>query len=343
AALIARIGEERRSIPALGIYDGLIHHDYAQRVAWNRLNVDGWLPLSQSRLDLYARSPFDFLMKYVLDIREDLRFRDDADETVKGKVLHEILQVYHQTSNMPECVRQIRRIADEVMDTHAFELGASESPFPNLFRRQVHALLPWILQGESDRFKLMDVSRFRPKSLEWKWEFKLAEEKVRLNGVIDRVDVDPLTDQALIIDYKTGTTAQPKLQDIENGTAFQMALYWWAVRNTGYRPVAAAYWKLPLRQGKSGMEWQEVMLASEVCEPTNKKHVRSVDELDVIVGEVIVDTIPSMIWDMMNGKFPLPLVKEDYPSEYELARRFNRAVQAARGVTHGLEEADDAE
>jgi hypothetical protein len=80
-----------------------------------------------------------------------------------------------------------------------------------------------------------------------------------------------------------------------------------------------------------------------VCEPTNKKHVRSADELDVIVGEVIVDTIPSMIWDMMNGKFPLPLVKEDYPSEYELARRFNRAVQAARGVTQGLEEADDAE
>lgn len=349
AALIARIGEERRSIPALGMYDGLIRHDYAQRLAWNRLNVDGWLPLSQSRLDLYARSPFDFLMKYVLDIREDLRFRDDADETVKGKVLHEILQVYHQTqpwpeaSNMYECVRQIRRIADEVMETHSFELGASDSPFPNLFRRQVHALLPWILKGESDRLPLMDVSAFRPKTLEWKWEFTLEEENVRLNGVIDRVDVDPATNHALIIDYKTGTTAQPTLQDIEDGAAFQMALYWWAVRKLGHRPVAAAYWKLPLRQGKSGMEWQEVMLASEVCEPTNKKHVRSADELDVIVGEVIVDTIPSMIWDMMNGKFPLPLVKEDYLSEYELARRFNRAVQAARGVTQGLEEADDAE
>ncbi len=349
AALIARIGEERRQVDHPGMYDGMIRHEPARLVAWNRLNVDGWLPLSQSRLDLYARSPFDFLMKYVLDIREDLRFTDDADETVKGKVLHEIMQVYHQTQPWPEasiideCVRQIRRIADEVMDKHAFELGDAESPFPNLFRRQVHALLPWILKGESDRFPLMDVSAYRPAHLEWKWEFTLKEHQVRLNGVIDRVDVDPLRGFALIIDYKTGTTKQPKLQEIENGTAFQMALYWWAVRNMGYRPVAAAYWKLPLRQGKAGMDWQEVMLASELCEPTNKKHVRSADELDLIVGEVITDTIPSMIRDMMNGKFPLPLVKEDYPSEYELARRFNRAVQAARGANQGLEEADDAE
>ena len=349
AALITRIGEERRSIDRPGIYDGMIHHDYAQRVAWTRLNVDGWLPLSQSRLDLYARSPFDFLMKYVLDIRDDLRFRDDADETVKGNVLHEILQAYHQTqpwpeaSNMSECVRQIRRIADEVMDKHAFELGASESPFPNLFRRQVHSLLPWILKGESDRLPLMDVSAFRPTHLEWKWEFTLEEEKVRLNGVIDRVDVDPATNHALIIDYKTGVTAQPTLQDMENGTAFQMALYWWAVRMLGHRPVATAYWKLPLRQGKSGMDWQEVMLAAELCESTKKKSVRSLAELDAIVDGVIDDTIPSMIRNMMNGSFPLPLVMENYPSEYELARRFNRAVQAARGATQGLEEADDAD
>lgn len=349
AALITRIGEERRSIDRPGIYDGMIHHDYAQRVAWNRLNVDGWLPLSQSRLDLYARSPFDFMMKYVLDIREDLRFRDDADETVKGNVLHEILQVYHQTqpwpeaSNMPECMRQIRRIADEVMDKHAFELGATDSPFPNLFRRQVHSLLPWILKGESDRLALMDVSAFRPKTLEWKWEFTLEEEKVRLNGVIDRVDVDPATNHALIIDYKTGVTAQPTLQDMENGTAFQMALYWWAVRKLGHRPVAAAYWKLPLRQGKSGMDWQEVMLTAELCEPTKKKSVRSMEDLDAIVDDVIEDRIPSMIFALLTGKFQLPLVKEDYPSEYELARRFNRAVQAARGAGQGLEEADDAD
>jgi hypothetical protein len=244
---------------------------------------------------------------------------------------------------MPECVRQIRRIADEVMDKHAFELGATESPFPNLFRRQVHSLLPWILKGESDRLPLMDVSAFRPKTLEWKWEFTLEEEKVRLNGVIDRVDVDPATNHALIIDYKTGATAQPKLKDIEGGTAFQMALYWWAVRKLGHRPVAAAYWKLPLRQGRSGIDWQEVMLAGELCEVAKKDKVRPTDELDAIVDEVIEDTIPSMIWNMMNGKFPLPLVKEAYPSEYELARRFNRAVQAARGATQGLEEADDAE
>lgn len=349
AALIARIGEERRSIPALGMYDGLIHHDYAQRVAWNRLNVEGWLPLSQSRLDLYATSPFDFFFKYVLDIRDDLRFRDDADETVKGKVLHEILQVYHQTqpwpeaSNMPECVRQIRRIADEVMDKHAFELGATDSPFPNLFRRQVHALLPWILQGESDRFQLMDVSAFRPAHLEWEWEFELEDHMVRLKGVIDRVDVDPETNHALIIDYKTGTTAQPSLKDIEAGTSHQMPLYWWAVRKLGHRPVAAAYWKLPLRQGKSGMDWQEVMLASELCSASKKTSVRPTADLDAITEDVIEDRIPSMVFGLLTGKFPLPLVKETYPSEYELARRFNRAVQAARGVTQGLEEADDVE
>jgi hypothetical protein len=91
------------------------------------------------------------------------------------------------------------------------------------------------------------------------------------------------------------------------------------------------------------MDWQEVMLAAELCESTKKKSVRSLDELDAIVDGVIDDTIPSMIRNMMNGSFPLPLVMENYPSEYELARRFNRAVQAARGATQGLEEADDAD
>jgi hypothetical protein len=200
------------------------------------------------------------------------------------------------------------------------------------------------LKGESDRFPLMDVSAFRPRSLEWTWEFELEEEKVRLNGVIDRVDVDPATNHALIIDYKTGTTAQPALKDIEAGTAFQMALYWWAVRRLGHRPIAAAYWKLPIRQGKSGMEWQEVMLAEEHCAPNRRKMVRPLADLDAIADEVIEDRIPSMVLSLLSGVFPLPLLKETYPSEYELARRFNRAVQAARAARRGMiEEADDAE
>jgi RecB family exonuclease len=354
AALIARIGAERRRVDHRGMYDGMMTTEAGRRVAWERLQKDGWMPLSASRLDLYARSPFDFLFKHVLGIREDLRFSDDADETVKGTVLHNIMQTYHRTQPWPEastmdaCVREIRRIADEVLDEHTFELGAADSPFPSLFRRQVHALLPWILKGEAERVPLMsDVSRFRPVSLEWNWAFELDQDKVRVNGVIDRVDVDPATGHALIIDYKTGTTPQPAIQDIEAGTAFQMALYWWAVRKLGHRPVAAAYWKLPIRQGKAGMDWQEVMVAAELAKPRKKTSIRTIEELDALVDDVIEDRIPTMVGHMLEGRYPLPLVPESYPSDIDLARRFNRAVQAARaafmGIAEDEEEADDAE
>ncbi len=352
AQLLAIIGAERRMAEPLGVYDGILSTPYVKALAWNRITVDGVLPLSNSRLDTYSSSPFDFLFHYVLRIGEDERFRDDADVRVKGTVLHQILQEFHSLGIWPdesrfdEALRAIRTIADRVMDQHADDLGSPDSPFPSMFCRQVMALLPWILKGETERMPVIALDGFRPKHLEMKWEedCEIAGTPVRFNGIIDRVDVAENSEEALIIDYKTGSSKQPDSKDIEAGQAFQMALYWWILRERGLRPIASAYWKLPIHKGRAGMEWQEVLLAEEKCSNTRRrKSIRPLDENDEIVDRVIDEHIPQIILGIRNGHFPLPIQRETYPSPYVIARRWNEAVQVARGAESTDEEDSDDE
>lgn len=352
AALLARIGAERRAVAPLGAYDGILGTSYVKALAWARITAEGVLPLSNSRLDTYASSPFDFLFKYVLGIGEEERFRDDADVRVKGTVLHEILQEFHtlgiwpDEKNVDEALSAIKSIANRVLDKHIDELGSPDSPFPGMFRRQVMALLPWILKGETDRLPVMTLDGFRPKDLEMEWEQKrdIAGTAIKFNGIIDRVDISSDGAEALIIDYKTGSSAQPSSKQIEEGTAFQMALYWWVLREMGLRPIAAAYWKLPIQKGRAGMDWQEVMLAEEWCSNTRKRRsIKPLDEIDAIVDRVIQEHIPAIVTGIREGHFPLPIHPETYPSPYAIARRVNAPVQATRGGTMEDEEDYDAE
>ncbi len=352
ASLLADIGKQRRSLGELGAYDGVLTSDYAKHLALKRIAKEEVIPMSPSRLEMYAKAPFDFMFRYVLKIEEELRFKEDADVKLKGDLLHEILCKFHKLGLWPdeahfdECLQQIRIIADSVMDARSFELGAADSPFPNLFRRQVHALLPAILQGEITRLPLLDLTGFRPKFLEWEWKFdrELNGLNIRLNGKIDRVDVASSGNEALMIDYKTGAGKQPSIKDIRNGQAFQMALYWWALKHEGLRPIAAAYWKLPIQKGKVGMDWQEVMLAEENVGPSKKHAVCPLSELDAIVETVVNGHVPAIVEAIRNGHFELPLEKGEYASAYALARRFDEPIQMARKGTVAEEwEDDDAE
>jgi len=88
-------------------------------------------------------------------------------------------------------------------------------------------------------------------------------------------------------------------------------------------------------------------VAAELAKPRKKTSIRTIEELDALVDDVIEVRIPTMVGHMLEGCYPLPLVPESYPSDIDLARRFNRAVQAARaafmGIAEDEEEADDAE
>lgn len=350
AALIARIGEERRSLEGMGMYDGVLQNSYAKHLAIQRLMKDGVMPLSASRIELYARAPIDFFFKYVLDIEKDIRFLDDADVTLKGQVLHEILQKFHSQGVWPdedhyeECLRSIRAIADVVMDAYEYKLGSKESPFPTLFRKQVHALLPAILNEEIVRLPKIDLEGFRPAfvELEWTVDRDVAGLPIRLNGKIDRVDVAPNGIDAFVIDYKTGMGKQPGLSEIHQGFAYQMAFYWLALKERGLRPVGAAYWKLPLQRGKAGMSWQEVMIAAERTESPVKKAIMPIEEIDALVDLVISRNVSQNVESMVGGHFIVPLEKPEYASDYALAQRFDEPVQTARiGTGADMEDADD--
>ena len=352
AALITRIGEERRQVDVMGGYDGILQSDHARRLAVRRLMKDGMLPLSASRLELYARSPIDFFFRHVLDIDPDIRFMDDADVTLKGQVMHEILQKFHaqgvwpDESHIDECLKSIRTIADDVMDSHEHKLGSNESPFPALFRKQVRALLPAILSEETERLPYIGLHDYRPAFLELEWtvDRDVGGLPIRLKGVIDRVDLAPNGVDAFVIDYKTGMGKQPTLGDIRQGSAYQMALYWWALMEQGLRPIGAAYWKLPLQRGKAGMSWQEVMIAAERIEPANRKFIRPMEEIDATVQQVITRNVPENVEWMVAGRFGIPLEKPEYASEYALAQRYDEPVQKARRARGAVvEDADDVD
>ena len=181
ARLIASVGKERRNHSGMGLYDGDLRSagrtDWDERLTnikkdwWlHQTDSEGALSSSISQLDRYATSPLEFFFQRVLRLEPLEEYSDEIETTVKGDVVHKILQEYYTRNstyapglpviapsalssedNRKQAWQRLIRISEKVLEDHAGQTGYSNSPFPGVFELQLQRLLDGFLKREMAR------------------------------------------------------------------------------------------------------------------------------------------------------------------------------------------------
>ena len=228
--------------------------------------------VSAGALENYADCPVKWLVERELQPQP---FAPDADSIVRGQVVHRVLEELYRRIGGPvneATLAQAEATAGKLLLEHAAAVGAGRPP-------AIRAGLVSAIEADVRRFLAQEVScggEWPADNLELRFGFDEEPETlpalelpdgVRVRGVIDRVDVEPGSDEAgrqpagegsaatsatvngdrqrraIVRDYKTGGT-RPEFQGArwEATRRLQVPLYMLAVRQLlSLDPVAGFY------------------------------------------------------------------------------------------------------
>ena len=236
------LARKKRSGPDLSTYDGLV---MTSEEEFNPLKNEA-LSMSASRIEKLARCPYGYFLRYVLGV-------SPPDEIVVGKavwldglqrgsLLHDVLSVFmRELRERGESVGekdygvQIRRTADEVMETYREE---NPPPSEAVFERErieIFGALDIFLKAEEKRELKVEPLLFEVNfGVEGEEGEGISESVIlelgpgisfRLNGRIDRVDRVG-RGAYRVIDYKTGSYKSfESIKAFGKGKYLQHALY----------------------------------------------------------------------------------------------------------------------
>ncbi len=203
--------------------------------------------VSGGALEAYANCPVKWLVEREL---QPERLEPEPDPIARGSCMHAALEeVLRRLGRAvtPASLPDALRILEEVL------AGLSPAIAPGrpagvraAALRMIAADLRRYLEHEAG-----DGCEWRPHALELRFGFADEEESlpalqldgVSVRGAIDRVDVDPAGERAIVRDYKSGSS-RPEHQGARWRTdrQLQVALYMLAVRDLlGLEPVAGVY------------------------------------------------------------------------------------------------------
>ncbi len=207
--------------------------------------------LSGGALESFADCPVRWFVERELQPNP---LEPDSDALRRGSYMHAVLErVLERLGGpvTPDSLPEATAILQQVLE----ELPADLAPgrlagVRAATRRAIEADLRRYLTHEAG-----DACEWTPRAIELRFGFEEEEaplpplelgegaERIRLRGVIDRVDVAPDGRRAIVRDYKSGSTRQEYAGArwaAEN--QLQVALYMLAVRNLlGLEPVAGVY------------------------------------------------------------------------------------------------------
>ncbi len=249
-------------------------------------------PLSPTRLESWARCPFQYFLANVLRLsaEEDPEDIYTISALERGSLVHEILErfVNAMRGSMPA--------PDKAWDDahRKLLLGIADDAFDEAETRGITGKrLMWTLAKEemrSDLHAFLDAEakmRHRegvsPLSAEAKFglggagawdaaEYTLPDgSQVRFRGAIDRIDQSADGRKALVLDYKTGGSSSYKgLKDdpIDKGKRLQLAIYSLAARQNlpDAGDVRAAYWFVTSRSNFEMLPPEPVNIADDAVD-----------------------------------------------------------------------------
>jgi hypothetical protein len=233
----------RRPAPIAPLASDAILTALRERPAW-----------SPSALESWAGCPVKWFVERYLNA-DDLG--PDAEPLVRGKVAHDTLErtlreLERETGSAkvrPETVDRARALLRNALADAVARSPISTSP-------ERRAVATRRLQADLERYleaAAHDGSAYEPRHLEASFgfqdedpeslpalELQAPDGPLRLRGRIDRIDVEPGTRSAQVVDYKTGKATEGARW--ERDRSFQAALYLRAAADLlGLEPAGAFY------------------------------------------------------------------------------------------------------
>jgi ATP-dependent helicase/DNAse subunit B len=334
--------ERERAGGRFGPYDGEITDPHLLALLNKRFGAD--FVHSASGLSVYGNCAYRFFGQRVLKLEPRGEAALDLQAIDAGKLLHDILRRFferHRRQWLPELDREalqqeLRELADRVFDEHERVVPPLNKQIWKIDREIRKILLDQVLLYELEiqeqaadagvvpayfevAFGGMKSSARDPGSTDEPLELTrstfVGEERIKVSGQIDRVDV--ASDNTLIAyDYKlsTGSTKD----DIKSGRSLQLPIYLEALERLilPHHPIAGGgYYVI-----RGGNERRNKGLHRASALQYSKIHPRVNSVLSDDEWQQIRDDVITKIWDFLDhmraGKFGVN------PSEKEKTCRF---------------------
>jgi ATP-dependent helicase/nuclease subunit B len=340
----------------------LLHLSAEERARLQAFQGQVW---SISQLETYAKCPFQFLVKNVLQLSTPELFEEGLDPAERGSLIHRILydlfterrdlgmtpvQDVESEMQRSEFHEQAKRIVStrtaDSLNAHPFhrldtevELGGSVDG-DSLFEK--------LLKVES---KLKD-SQLKPAYFEVSFGMKGAvltgadgalsrnepipvSDKLKLRGKIDRIDMD--AGNFSIVDYKTGSGAKRK--EMESGMSLQLPLYLksaerlFSERAATLVPVAGVYQLVRKGARELGIALKEYSgVTGKKPKAGNQGILENDEELRALIDASILHA-ESYVRGVVEGRFPL--VAEENVSKICPHCDFRSACRQREAIKNG--------
>lgn len=285
---------------------------------------------SASQLEEYAKCPFQYFLKRILQLETIEEPTEELESFELGSIIHSILYEFYsklreQSIILSQCdddtFKQVEKIIFSIAEKKIDKLRLNSTM---IFFEREKILGIAGNKKKSILYKFLEEERnnsegFTPKYFEMSfWQFKNSKEEnkeeffisdIKVRGKIDRVDVNPDENKFKVIDYKL-SGKRPAKKELETGTSLQLPLYLYASKklieaelNKELNPAAAIIYSLKLSNKDFGRK--NIHISSSRT-PSEDELLKSNEELIKICSEII----PIYVKNIAEGKFNLSKLED---------------------------------
>jgi ATP-dependent helicase/nuclease subunit B len=253
---------------------------------------------SATMLEEYGECPYRFFSHRLLHLEDQV---EGIDIRRRGTILHSVLEQFFRWMHE----RPTAKISFEHATTfcmNVFRKEWEQEPLTGeryykieLERKRMEEMILQVLRNELVIGK-PPLPTLHPTHFEFQFkDFVLKGESrdIPLTGFVDRIDVDPSGQYALVVDYKTGKSFSAS--QLENGTSLQLPFYLLAVQQKlGLKPLGGHLYALS-KGASSGFHHKDNLVAANIKtrkgNQYSKQAFERVTKRAVVFSEKYIDGI----------------------------------------------------
>lgn len=236
-----------------------------------------------TKLERYGKCPYGYLVD---EHMQPALMEIDDFHMERGTVAHKVLArlIMQTRSHVKICEADEAQLAalnekmEQLIDEQIEERNLTDCVDGQLMAVTLKRHLRDFIEREHACF-----SKFEPESTEFPFEHISLGEGITLSGRIDRVDREPGSERALVIDYKTGKNAHTWRKYNEE-MLLQIPLYMYALQHSGMKPIGGEYYAL-LSGDRRGIYLEQH--ARELGRELTKGDLVSTEQFDQVIKQTL--------------------------------------------------------